>query len=133
MQALKETTIPEILITPLENVVLKAKELEMGTPYQVLGLAMDPPELEDIASTILLLKELGALLVATSDPDDQKLDGDITFLGKMMANLPINVAASKLIALGYCFSVLNECIVMGELNQIEGNLHAMIFQYLTSN
>lgn len=31
-----------------------------------------------------------------------------------MADLPISINASRLIALGYCFSVLEECIIMGE-------------------
>lgn len=94
---------------------------------------MDPPKLENIATTILQLKLLGALQSFDGD-DALQIDGRLTFLGmpiiyilfhgnlvlqlifpilgNIMADLPIGVNASRLIALGYCFSVLEECIIM---------------------
>jgi ATP-dependent RNA helicase TDRD9 len=36
--------------------------LDMGSPPEILALAMDPPNLENIASTVMFLKEIGALL-----------------------------------------------------------------------
>lgn len=45
-----------------------------------------------------------------------KSDGDITFLGQVMANLALDVQLSKFIFLGHMFSCLNDCIIMGELN-----------------
>lgn len=74
---------------------------------------MDPPKLENIATTILQLKLLGALQSFDGD-DDHQIDGNMTFLGHIMADLPISVHASKLIALGYCYNVLEESIIMGE-------------------
>jgi len=41
-------------------------------------------------------------------------DGDITFMGYVMAKLPVDICIAKLILLGYIFSVLEECIVMGK-------------------
>lgn len=100
------------------------------------GLAMDPPKLENIATTILQLKLLGALQSFDGE-DGNQIDGRMTFLGNIyyfdfvlivlyfygrifvfisghiMADLPISIMASRLIALGYCFSVLDECIIIG--------------------
>lgn len=40
-------------------------------------------------------------------------DGDITFMGRVMASLPLQPPMSKLIYLGYIFNILNEAIIMG--------------------
>ena len=53
---------PEIIRSPLQNVILKAKLLEMGSPVEILALALDPPNLNDIHNSISLLKEVGGLL-----------------------------------------------------------------------
>lgn len=110
---LSESPQPELLRSPLENVVLKAKMLDMGPPHQLLSLAMDTPKLSNVANTILVLKELGAML-HTTNGKVKTHDGDITFMGTVMANLPVDVRVSRLIILGYIFSVLEDSIVMGE-------------------
>lgn len=116
---MENAPVPELLRSPLENVVLKTKMLEMGPPASMLALAMDKPNLNDIANTILQLKEIGALL-RTIDGKLCNLDGDITFIGRIMANLPLDVRVTKLIILGYCFSLLEECIIIGKfLNRIK--------------
>ncbi|XP_055325146.1 probable ATP-dependent RNA helicase spindle-E isoform X2 [Sitodiplosis mosellana] len=109
---MNENAIPELVSSPLENVILKAKLLEMGPPTSILALAMDRPQLNDIANTILILKEIGALL-KTCNGETNDMDGDISFIGRIMANLPIDVKIAKFIILGYCFSILDECIVIG--------------------
>lgn len=108
-----EHAIPELVSSPLENVILKAKLLKMGSPESVLALAMDHPTLNDIANTVLVLKENGALL-RTCDGKPNDVDGDISFIGRVMANLPIDIKIAKLIILGYCFSILDECIIIGK-------------------
>ena len=104
--------MPELVSSPLENMILKAKTLDMGTPESILALAMDKPKLSDIGNTILVLQEMGALL-RTRNGIICEFDGDISFIGRVMANLPIDVKLSKLVIFGYCFSVLSECIVIG--------------------
>ena len=49
---------PELCRTPLSQVVLKAKVLDMGEPSALLALAIDPPNLADIYRTILTLKQV---------------------------------------------------------------------------
>lgn len=108
-----ETLSPELTRVPLENIVLKAKKLNMGSPESVLALAMDKPKLSDIATTILVLKEAGALL-RTSYGVYTELDGDLTFIGRVMADLPVDIKIARFIVLGHCFGVLEECLVIGE-------------------
>ena len=45
--------------------------------------------------------------------DEDYLDGDLTFVGRMISNLPVDVHVGKLIALGYAFGVLKDAIVIG--------------------
>ena len=43
---------------PLESIVLHAKQLDLGEPREILSLALQPPNLDDIERTILSLKEV---------------------------------------------------------------------------
>lgn len=83
---MKDAAIPELLLSPLENVVLKAKTFDMGSPHVILGMAMEDatPKLDDVANTILLLKELGALKLTFKEEGYIPMDGDMTFLGRIM-------------------------------------------------
>lgn len=49
---------PEMVRCPLTLTVLKTKQLKMGGPDAILGLALDPPDLSRLETTILLLKEV---------------------------------------------------------------------------
>lgn len=110
---MKETHPPELVTSPLENIILKVKKLDQGRPDEILALAMDKPKLSDINDTILILKQIGALL-RTKDGEVSRLDGDLSYIGRIMADLPCDVRISKMIILGYCFSVLDECIIIGK-------------------
>lgn len=110
---MKSSAIPELLLTPLENVILKAKTFQMAAPHVILGLAMDSPKMEDVANTVLTLKELGAMQLTVSNEGYSSIDGELTYLGRVMAGLPIDVRSTRLIAIGYCYGVLRECIIMG--------------------
>ncbi|GBP03915.1 Probable ATP-dependent RNA helicase spindle-E [Eumeta japonica] len=114
-ETLPQEADPEICRSPLERLVLLSKMLNMGTPQEILALAMDPPDLSNIQRTILVLKEIGGLKKTV----DEKLtmeDGDITYLGRIMAKLPVDVRVSKLIMLGHIYGCFEEAIIMGEIN-----------------
>ncbi|CAG9565445.1 unnamed protein product [Danaus chrysippus] len=102
---------PEIIRCPLERLVLLSKMLDMGPPSNILALAMDPPDMSNIHRTILVLKEVGALK-KTMDGEWCLSDGDITYLGRIMAKLPLDVRVSKLILLGYIYGCLEEAVIM---------------------
>ncbi|XP_017053534.1 probable ATP-dependent RNA helicase spindle-E [Drosophila ficusphila] len=110
-QNLSEYGVPEMLRLPLHFSVLKAKDLDMGSPVEILALAMSPPNLSDIQNSILLLKEIGALF-PTVDGIYNELDGDITFWGTIMSRLPLDPRLSRLIILGYAFNLLEEAIII---------------------
>ncbi|CAK9813370.1 Probable ATP-dependent RNA helicase spindle-E [Anthophora quadrimaculata] len=107
---LPQDVSPEMLRSPLENLVLKAKLLDMGEPKAILALSLDPPDLVNLENTILLLKETGALV--NNINEIQKLDGELTDLGRVMATLPLDIHVSKLIMLGHIFSVLKDTIII---------------------
>ncbi|XP_012057161.1 PREDICTED: probable ATP-dependent RNA helicase spindle-E [Atta cephalotes] len=105
---LSDESVPEMLRAPLANIILKSKLLDMGEPKALLALSLDPPNLSNIRSTILLLKEVGALL----NRGTQEFDGDMTPLGLVMANLPLDVHVTKLIILGHIFGLLSDAIII---------------------
>ncbi len=111
---LNAQTDPAILREPLESVILNLKRLEQsGEPRQILALAIQPPKLSGIEKTIILLKEVGALtLKCKNSKVMNRHDGDLTYVGRIMANLPIDVRLSKLILLGHTFGKLNEAIII---------------------
>ena len=85
--------------------------LDLGDPKDLLGSVMDPPRLDNILTSITTLKEVGALFT-TVKGKPTPFDGDLSYLGRIMAKLPIDVHLSKLVMLGYVFNVLEECIIM---------------------
>ncbi|XP_048486162.1 probable ATP-dependent RNA helicase spindle-E [Plutella xylostella] len=110
-ETLPQECAPEIQRCPLERLVLLAKMLDMGPPSHVLALAMDPPDMAHIHRTTLVLKEVGALK-KTLDGELSVADGDITYLGRVMAKLPLDVRVSKLIMLGHIFGCLEDTVIM---------------------
>lgn len=116
---MQESGTPEMLRSPMTSIVLKSKVLDMGPPQSILALAMDPPDLTDINNTILELKEVGALLrYCNGNYSDH--DGDLTFVGRVMAGLPLDVRSSRLIILGHCFSVLDDMIIIAAGLSVQG-------------
>lgn len=83
--------------------------LGLGEPKALLALALDPPNLSNLRSTILHLKEIGALLNMAGASE---FDGDLTPLGRVMAALPLDVHLTKLIVLGHVFDVLQDTIII---------------------
>lgn len=112
--------IPAILREPLEQIILNVKRLKQpGEPRKILAFAMQPPKLTDIGRTLLSLKEVGALTLRTRasvlSKDNTAMtldDGDLTYAGEVMSNLPIDVRLTKLILLGHVFGKLREAIII---------------------
>lgn len=59
------------------------------------------------------MSQIGALK-KTVDGEFSFTDGDITYLGKLMAKLPLDVRVSKLIMLGNIFGCLEDTVIMGK-------------------
>ncbi|XP_026807070.1 probable ATP-dependent RNA helicase spindle-E [Rhopalosiphum maidis] len=106
-----DNELPEMSRCSLSRVVLMSKILDMGTPKQLLASALDAPCLKNIILTIRTLKQVGALL-STVNGVISSMDGDITYMGKVMAHLPLEPPMSKLIYFGYIFNILSEAMIM---------------------
>ncbi|XP_021259648.1 putative ATP-dependent RNA helicase TDRD9 isoform X2 [Numida meleagris] len=106
-----EKSLPEMLSCPLGATVLKIKKLDMGEPKALLATALSPPNISDIERTILHLKELGAL-TACAQAEENMHDGELTFLGRVLVHLPVDLHLGKLIVLGHVFGCLEECLII---------------------
>ncbi|XP_040916868.1 ATP-dependent RNA helicase TDRD9 [Toxotes jaculatrix] len=110
--------IPEMLLAPLATIMLKVKLLDMGDPRSLLSTALSPPSLGDIVRTVLQLKEMGALSVK-SDGSYQNEDAELTFLGRVLAHLPVDPYLGKLIVLGHVFGCLDECLIIAAAHSLK--------------
>ncbi|XP_036398195.1 ATP-dependent RNA helicase TDRD9 [Megalops cyprinoides] len=104
--------VPEMLRSPLASTMLKVKLLDMGDPRSVLSTALSPPNIDDIGRTVLQLKELGALSVKQDEQGQSCYDGELTFLGRVLAHLPVDLHLGKMIVLGHVFGCLEECLII---------------------
>ncbi|XP_026976486.1 ATP-dependent RNA helicase TDRD9 [Sagmatias obliquidens] len=125
--SIPDHVIPEMLRCPLGSTILKVKLLDMGEPRALLATALSPPSLSDIERTILLLKEVGALAVSGPRGDENPHDGELTFLGRVLAQLPVNQQLGKLIVLGHVFGCLDECLIIAASLSLK-NFFAMPFR-----
>ncbi|KAG7277321.1 hypothetical protein CRUP_005855 [Coryphaenoides rupestris] len=109
-----EYMIPELLVAPLASIMLKVKLLDMGNPRVLLSTALAPPNLGDIVRTVLQLKEMCALSLKIDSLNNSD-DGELTFLGRVLAHLPVDLHLGKMIALGHVFGCLQESLIIGRL------------------
>ena len=56
--------------------------------------------------------QVGALSL-TCDGQPSSYNGDLTFIGRIMAELPVDIRVSKLMILGFVFGLLEECAIIG--------------------
>ncbi|XP_054909205.1 ATP-dependent RNA helicase TDRD9 [Poeciliopsis prolifica] len=113
-----EYMIPEMLLAPLSTILLKVKLLDMGDPRALLSTALSPPNLADIIRTVLQLIEMGALSAKT-DGKNQSEDGELTFLGRVLAHLPVDLNLGKMIVLGHVFGCLDECLIIAASHSLK--------------
>ena len=90
---LAQHSTPEILRTPLQDLALNIKLLKLGKIAEFLNKALEPPPLDAVVESIVLLKEMEAL-------DENEA---LTSLGYILAKLPIEPRLGKMIILGCAF------------------------------
>lgn len=56
---------------------------------------------------------MGALS-GKSDSREKLEDGELTFLGRVLAHLPIDLHLGKMVVLGYVFGCLDDCLIIGQ-------------------
>lgn len=101
----------------MEHLVLRIKRLDIGPPIFALQAAISPPAYSDIEKTILLLKEIGTITINYHGLVSS-LDGDLTFMGYVVSNLPIDIRLGKFIVIAHAFGFIDEAIVIGNIKEI---------------
>jgi pre-mRNA-splicing factor ATP-dependent RNA helicase DHX15/PRP43 len=104
---LQEQTYPEILRSSLSNTVLTLKKL--GIDDLVHFDFMDPPAPETLMRALEMLNYLGAL-------DDE---GDMTQLGKVMAELPLDPQLSKMLVSSPDYKCSNEVLSIAAMLSVQ--------------
>ncbi|GFY54116.1 ATP-dependent RNA helicase A protein [Trichonephila inaurata madagascariensis] len=87
-------TTPEILRTPLHEISLAIKLLRMGDIGKFLSKALEPPPIDAVIESEVLLRGMGALDRCS----------ELTPLGKILARLPIEPRLGKMLVLACAFS-----------------------------
>ena len=64
-------------------------------------------------SFLCIFKQLGALTTKMRNGAINPHDGELTFLGRVLGEMPCDVRIGKLLVLGHVFGVLEEAIVIG--------------------
>ena len=123
---------PEILRTTLENPILKLKIYEPEyEPSEILLKTIDPPSEETILRTIFQLEKMGALIKGQIikikkdlNNDNFKSDSDktvyyksgvITTVGKIFAELPIDLKYSRLIMISFALGEIDLGITLAAI------------------
>lgn len=45
---------------------------------------------------------------------ESRFDGELTFLGRVLAQLPVDLQLGKMVVLGHVFGCLEECLIIGK-------------------
>ncbi|ORZ15288.1 P-loop containing nucleoside triphosphate hydrolase protein [Absidia repens] len=102
--------IPELLRTPLEQLCLQVKSMADNGGDQALDVktflrsAIDPPSVAALNTALATLRAVDAI-----DDSDR---GDLTPLGKHMANIPADLRISKMLLFGSIFKCLDPILTI---------------------
>lgn len=99
---------PEMQRCPLEKLILQIKLWDKYEPEEILGRAIQPPELRDIFNAIKNLQNTGALTIPPPIVGEkgegikmqEKYKPKITALGKIFVNLPVALQITRLFLFG---------------------------------
>ncbi|XP_056687061.1 DExH-box ATP-dependent RNA helicase DExH1 isoform X2 [Spinacia oleracea] len=100
--AMLQYQLPEILRTPLQELCLNIKSLQLGTVGSFLAKALQPPDSLSVQNAIELLKTIGAL-------DERE---DLTPLGRHLCTLPLEPNIGKMLLMGSVFQCLNPALTI---------------------
>ncbi|XVE75856.1 hypothetical protein DITRI_Ditri12bG0125100 [Diplodiscus trichospermus] len=100
--AMLKYQVPGILRTPLQELCLHIKSLQLGTVGPFLAKALQPPDPLSVQNAIELLKTIGAL-------DDAE---ELTTLGRHLCTLPLDPNIGKMLIMGAIFQCLNPALTI---------------------
>jgi ATP-dependent RNA helicase DHX29 len=96
---------PEIMRLSLQDLVLRVKICGLGNAEEVLTTALDSPTPKNIRRAVDSLVEVKAL-TATEE---------LTYLGRQLAKLPLDVYLGKLVLLGAVFGALDAAVTIAAI------------------
>ncbi|KAL0426591.1 UNVERIFIED_CONTAM: DExH-box ATP-dependent RNA helicase DExH1 [Sesamum latifolium] len=100
--AMPQYQLPEMLRTPLQELCLHIKSLQLGAISMFLSKALQPPDPLSVENAIELLKTIGAL-------DDRE---ELTPLGRHLCTLPLDPNIGKMLLMGSIFQCLNPALTI---------------------
>ncbi|XP_020549589.1 DExH-box ATP-dependent RNA helicase DExH1 isoform X2 [Sesamum indicum] len=100
--AMPQYQLPEMLRTPLQELCLHIKSLQLGAISMFLAKALQPPDPLSVENAIELLKTIGAL-------DDRE---ELTPLGRHLCTLPLDPNIGKMLLMGSIFQCLNPALTI---------------------
>ncbi|KAM3874757.1 putative ATP-dependent RNA helicase DHX34 [Diretmus argenteus] len=92
--------VPEIHRVALDSLVLQMKSMCVGDPLSFVFI--DPPPTASIQTAVTYLKEQGAL--------DSR--GELTSIGSLLAQLPVDVVIGKMLVLGSLFNLVEPVLTV---------------------
>ncbi|XP_020094661.1 DExH-box ATP-dependent RNA helicase DExH1 isoform X2 [Ananas comosus] len=100
--AMPQYQLPEILRTPLQELCLNIKSLQLGAVASFLAKALQPPDPLAVKNAIELLKTIGVL-------DDME---ELTPLGRHLCTLPLDPNIGKMLLMGCIFQCLGPALTI---------------------
>uniref|UniRef100_A0A1J3J5K1 RNA helicase n=1 Tax=Noccaea caerulescens TaxID=107243 RepID=A0A1J3J5K1_NOCCA len=100
--AFPQYQLPEIIRTPLQELCLHIKSLQVGSIGSFLAKALQPPDALAVENAIELLKTIGAL-------DDMEA---LTPLGRHLCTLPVDPNIGKMLLIGAIFQCVNPALTI---------------------
>lgn len=92
--------VPEIHRVALDSLVLQMKSMGLGDPLSFVFI--DPPPAASIQTAVTYLKDQGAL--------DSR--GELTSIGTLLAQLPVDVVIGKMLVLGSVFNLVEPVLTI---------------------
>ncbi|XP_057203927.1 probable ATP-dependent RNA helicase DHX34 isoform X2 [Triplophysa rosa] len=92
--------VPEIHRVALDSLVLQMKSMGVGDPRSFVFI--DPPPASSIQTAVTYLREQGAL-------DEH---GELTPIGRLLAQLPVDVVIGKMLVLGSVFKLVEPVLTV---------------------
>ncbi|XP_035242569.1 probable ATP-dependent RNA helicase DHX34 isoform X1 [Anguilla anguilla] len=99
-EAFAPYAVPEIHRVALDSLVLQMKSMGLGDPRSFVFI--DPPPAASIQTALTYLKDQGAL----------DSHGELTAIGKLLAQLPVDVVIGKMLVLGSVFSLVEPVLTL---------------------
>uniref|UniRef100_A0A3Q4AE59 Uncharacterized protein n=1 Tax=Mola mola TaxID=94237 RepID=A0A3Q4AE59_MOLML len=92
--------VPEIHRVALDSLILQMKSMGLGDPLSFVFI--DPPPAASIQTAVMYLKEQGAL----------DSHGELTSIGSLLAQLPVDVVIGKMLVLGSLFKLVEPVLTV---------------------